>query len=792
MPTTQPTTTSNITGPTCHDFGITGYGSVDDGVMFVGIAPGKDEIRRTHRPFTGPSGRLLDSCLSGVGWSRDRIYTTNVICWYKDDPTPDEIQPCLGRLHKEISIVNPKLIVTCGKIATETLIPDTFGRWRGYPYWSEQLNCYILPTYHTSAVLQSVPGTIEAIVRDLKKIPIILNWPPRTANSLVEWYYAESTEHFQRWLDRIQPNQRISLDIETGTQQVEESDVFEGQLLCFACTTEFDGVEHTIVVQPKFAQGLTWPLHAAWTFQNGPFDQQGLIKFLGVKLPIVHDTMLQSYALDERKGIHGLKPQAREYLGTGYYERDVSIHIKSGRGATLDNIHLHEYNAKDSAYTYRLSNLYDTWLRDDNVYDLYINQLMPAQRVFSEIQYRGVRIDYPQMKRVGLELMQMQLDMDDQLVAYCQQLGFPGMINFNSPLQMRRLLYDILKLPIIKYTKTGQPSTDKDVLEALADAHPFMTMLSEYRHLSHTTSAFVIGIDDDIKVDGLVHPAPLPHTTRTGRLTYNNPPVQIILKPGQIKTDLGRKIERVRSFFIPHNPDTHFLVEADLQRAELWTAYAHSHDDMMLADLQSDFHAAVAKDIFNLADDDIDDYWRRKSKYVTFGIMFGRGAQALAEGELQCTKQEAQTFVDRWYTRYDDYFKWCEAIKREARTTGEVVAPFTGRKRRFHLIYGDHAWHQLNQAVNHPIQSTSHDVLLSALIELHYTLAPLDSYILWETHDSILAEVAHAHKDEALQLIRDTMTRPRFPGMCGIPVDMKIGPNWYDMVKIRVPEHKGK
>jgi DNA polymerase-1 len=269
------------------------------------------------------------------------------------------------------------------------------------------------------------------------------------------------------------------------------------------------------------------------------------------------------------------------------------------------------------------------------------------------------------------------------------------------------------------------------------------------------------------------------HSTVTGRLSYHEPPLQTIPKQYTLGDDYGR----LRSIFAASDKD-HVIVEADYGRIEIWCAYFESGDPQLLSDLQSgDYHARSASIILRKPLSEVTKQDRFTSKFVTFGIMYGRGAASLAAGELKCTMAEAEGYLANWLERYPIYREWRENTRRRAVSVGELVAR-TGRKRRFGMIRGQEAHKALNQALNFPLQSLASDITLTSLTELHYLLKPYDSHICFTVHDSIIFEVSKQHYDKVLQMIRDVMTRPRFPDIMGVDIDIAVGPNWGEVVEI--------
>jgi len=748
-------------GLACHKHGIQGYGNPSEGVMFIGIAPGREEMLQ-RRPFVGQSGRLLNAILDAVGWPRENVYCTNLICWQNDSPSADEIKSCLPRLMAEISQYKPKLIVLFGHLVSAALTGSEKLN-RGAVHWHPEFNAYVMTTFHPAGVLRGEANLFNDIVRDLAKIPLILTWPQREGYKDVEYEVVATKEQAQSLLNSCS-GWLTALDVETDSAEEEKLDVFRDGIICFAISNG----QKSWVFPAAIAQGLVWPNDVKWLFHNGLFDTQSIRQNYGVQLEIAEDTMLMSYSLDERGGYHRLKPLAQEYCAADAYSEDVVLYRKAKQNPPLPM--LYEYNAKDAAYTMRLFNALRPRQDADGVRGFYENLLIPAANTFSVIQRRGVFIDQVKLKELALDWLPKHIAMEDELIELARNYGFPGSINLNSPKQLSFLLFDKLRLP-------GGPSTAKEVLAELD--HPFVGRLQEFRHLDHMVGTYVLGLKDDIKRDGRVHADVMLHGTVTGRLTYHEPPLQIIPKIYTLGDDYGR----LRSIFSASD-SKHLILEADYGRIEIWCAYFESGDPQLLADLQSgDYHAKSASVILQKPIELVTRQDRFTSKFVTFGIMYGRGEVSLAQGELHCSVLEARRYLANWLARYPIYAAWREEQRRKAIEEGELVSK-TGRKRRFGMIRGSEAHRALNQALNFPLQSLASDIMLSSLIELHPQLEQYDSYICFSVHDSILFEVSKAHLPEVVDLIKTTMTKPRFPGISGVDIDLAIGPNWGEIKEL--------
>lgn len=785
-----------VKGPRCHSDrpNIAGSGNPDYGVIFCGIAPAENELK-DDMPFTGVSGQLLDSLIESVGWSRDKSYYTNLICWWNNSPTDKDIKACAPRLLDELASFKPKLIIPVGSIPSQVFVGREVTKARGIPVWNEQLNCYIMPMFHPSYYLRGAWDSVYDMIRDLKKIPAILAWPQDgTANSIVEYVVVHNVQLAQEVLDSLPPNGIVSLDIETNYGQ-EDIDVFSEDLLCFSLSwNDVKGVERTRVFANEVCkQPLKWPTNVRWLFQNGFFDRNGLRRYIGIELPICEDTLLQSYLRDERAGIHKLEVQSPEFLGAKPHKEEVRKQKKKTGKVDLDV--LYKMNAHDTAYTLRLNKLHAKVLTEDGQDILYRNYSIPAANAFSDISYRGVYVDLGAMRELGIEWFPQWIESSEKLIQLAEEEGFPGKINLKSPQQMARFLFEILGLPKQKLTEKGAPSTDADVIEALAGKHPFVDNLTEFRQLDHMIGTYIIGLQDDLKLDGRVHPEVLQQGTQTGRRSWRKPPLQTIPKEAR---EGHVPLIKIRKIFAATNDD-YILLECDYKQIELWIAYFLSGDPVMLEALMSgDFHGEAAKYMYSTTPcaqhgtDEIPGcvtcgmwhFARTNAKRVTFGIMYDRTEYGLSKGpsRIADTPQAAKPYLDRWRQKFNVFDKWSIDVKEKAKEDGEIVLP-TGRKRRFPLIIPQNEKEILRQVVNAPIQGTAGEYILDSIIKLHEAIKSLDSHILLEVHDSLIFEIHRKHFDEAAGITREIMEEPKF-GLPSVKIDMKAGPNWLQMTKV--------
>lgn len=782
-----------VTGPSCHEPGCRGYGNVYNGVVFIGIAPGKDEVR-TGKPLTGPSGVIFNNILRGLdlGFDRTGVYCTNLICWWKDDPSPFEAAICHDRLDQELKQIKPKLIVLFGKIVAEIFLGRPFGKLRGGVQWNTEYNCYVLTTYHPAALLHQLTErskkgrddtTVYDFVRDLRKIPDILNWGPRAPQAEIRYRVVNSSEQAQNVLDNLPRSYDwpIVIDVETkyDKDDDEEFDVTSDHLRCVGVGTD----NYCWVFTPRALfntegkPAISWPADLWYTMHNAIFDAQVMRQDLGVWIGVKEDTMLQSYSLDERSGIHKLKTLAREYLAAPFWEEDAKGKSKSLVETPPDI--LYNYNAHDVIYTARLCNFFRKKQEEDNVRRIYNRILIPAVNMYKEVSYYGVHIDTKLQDVFAVLWGQEWLDREAELQEWAKEEGWIGEINFQSPKQLADLLFKIMSLPIIKYTETGQPSTDKEVLDELSEVSEFVVALIELRRLSKMLNAYVINLRKLTRADGRAHPKVKLHSSVNGRPSFTDPALQTIPAPYQYEDSFGH----LRELFCatPDNTngeDPWVLIDADLGKAEIWTAYTYSRDPQMYTDLTGgDYHTDTATTVMEIPREQVTKQDRVNMKRVTFGVMYYREAKSLSKknGGIDSTVATAQKYINRFFQRNHVYYEWFLNAIKSIKDTGEIISK-TGRKRRI-IILGNEA-RAAKQAVNNPIQSTANDVLLDAAIEIHPKIKAIGGHIVLTVHDAIVVEVRQSRSEEAFQIIHDSMTAQRFDGVVPIPVEIKMGNSW--------------
>jgi len=346
--------------------------------------------------------------------------------------------------------------------------------------------------------------------------------------------------------------------------------------------------------------------------------------------------------------------------------------------------------------------------------------------------------------------------------------------NLGSTQQLGAILFEEQKLPVIKKTPKGAPSTAEAVLQELALDYPLPRVLMEYRGLSKLKSTYTDKLPQMINpVTGRIHTSYHQAITATGRLSSSDPNLQNI----PIRSEQGR---RIRQAFIA--PKGYKLLAADYSQIELRIMAHLSEDAGLLKAFEQgqDVHKATAAEVFGVALDGVTPEMRRRAKAINFGLIYGMSAFGLAK-QLQLGRNEAQAYIDRYFERYPGVQTYMDRIRTSAREQGYVE---TLMGRRLYLPEINARNHNQRQgaertAINAPMQGTAADIIKIAMIDVDRWLAgsDLDAGIIMQVHDELVLEVAEKHLDAVARGVSERMARAaelRVP----LVVDVGSGDNW--------------
>ena len=366
----------------------------------------------------------------------------------------------------------------------------------------------------------------------------------------------------------------------------------------------------------------------------------------------------------------------------------------------------------------------------------------------------------------------------------------PIVFNPGSPDQKRELIYGVMKLPIRKYTKNREPSTDKEVIKELYEEtkSDLIKELGKYTKISTLYKMFVKPLDELICDDGRLRGGYNPAGTVTGRLSCSEPNLQQI--PKNIKEDafLDVAIPSIKRLFVA--PKNHVLLQFDYSQAELRVLASLSGDQTLIKAYENneDIHKSVAAEVEGIELDDVNDEQRGRAKTLNFGLLYGQGAAKMAR-MWGITLDEAKGYINKYFKRLPGVKKYIAQVKAHVRRVGFVTSCF-GRVRRLSGVFSgadDLVAQAERQAVNAPIQGTASDCTLEACIRINYNLAVkgLKSRIIITVHDSIILECPFAEAVRVYKLVKKIMQSPS-GNWLKVPftADAEVGVSWGKLTKL--------
>jgi DNA polymerase-1 len=505
--------------------------------------------------------------------------------------------------------------------------------------------------------------------------------------------------------------------------------------------------------------------------QNLKFDAH-IFANCGIALRgIAHDTLLQSYVLESDRA-HDMDTLARRHLGL----ETIPFAMVCGKGAkqigfdevTLDRAT--EYAAEDADVTLHLHGA--LWPRLEAapaLAALYREIELPTLEVLFAMERTGVLIDPFLLARQSDELGRRLIELEREACALAGET-----FNLGSPKQLGEILFRRLGLPVVKKTATGQPSTDEDVLTRLAEDYPLPRLLLEHRGLAKLKSTYTDKLPRMVNpATGRVHTSFSQATAVTGRLASSDPNLQNI----PVRTAEGR---RIRAAFVA--PPGCRIVSADYSQIEL-RIMAHLSGDVRLLDAFArgeDVHRATAAEVFGIAPAQVGAEQRRYAKVINFGLIYGMSAHGLAKN-LDIDRAAAQSWIERYFTRYPGVAAYMEQTRERARLQGYVETVFG---RRLHLPDIRAGRPMLRQAaeraaINAPMQGTAADLIKKAMIAVHRWLleAALRSKLVLQVHDELVLEVPDGELETVLARLPELMENV---AALAVPlvVDVGTGRNW--------------
>lgn len=591
---------------------------------------------------------------------------------------------------------------------------------------------------------------------------------------------------FDAWLQRLRNAEVFCFDLETTSLNYMEAEIVGIGFALEAGEAAYIPLAHDYLDAPaQLDRGeVLAALKPLWENdeqgkigQNLKYDISVLANYdIRVAGPLT-DTMLESYVLNSTATRHDMDSLALKYLG----EKTTSFEEIAGKGAkqlTFNQIALEQaapYACEDVDVTLRLHHELRPRVEAEGRLREVLDTLeLPLVPVLSRMERTGVALDGERLHRQSRELAERIRELEARAFELAGRE-----FNLSSPKQLGQILFEEQKIPVIKKTPKGAPSTAEAVLEELALDYPLPKVIMQHRGLAKLKSTYTDKLPRLVNpASGRLHTSYHQAVTATGRLSSSDPNLQNI----PIRTDEGRKI---RQAFVAR--PGYRIVAADYSQIEL-RIMAHLSEDKGLLDAfaaDRDIHAATAAEVFGVALDKVSSDQRRSAKAINFGLIYGMSAWGLGR-QLHIDRSQAQTYIDRYFDRYPGVARYMDRIRAQAADDGYVETVFGRRLYLPEIKAQNHARRQAAErtAINAPMQGTAADIIKRAMIDVDAWLqgdngspCDIDAWMVMQVHDELVFEVKDAQVDAFIDAVK---ARMRDAAELKVPliVEAQHGANW--------------
>ncbi len=482
------------------------------------------------------------------------------------------------------------------------------------------------------------------------------------------------------------------------------------------------------------------------------------------------DVMIAAYLLNPLRNEYPYEDIAKDYLGQMYPSKSGLIGKTSYEEAMRGQPEAFLAAVCYPAFTaYQAMDILVQQLEKEGMRSLFDTIEMPLVYTLSDMEKEGIRIVAEELEAYGGKL-QERIEELEQLIYE----GAGETFNINSPKQLGVILFEKLKMPYGKKTKTGY-STAADVLDKLAPEYPFVAQILEYRQLAKLKSTYADGLAAFIGPDSRIHTTFNQTITATGRLSSAEPNLQNI----PIRMELGRLIRKV---FLPK--EGYIFLDADYSQIELRVLAHMSADENLIQAYKEaqDIHRMTASQVFHIPFDEVTDLQRRNAKAVNFGIVYGISSFGLSQ-DLSISKKEAQDYIEQYFKTYPGVRAFLDKMVTDAKETGKVVSMF-GRIRPVPELKSSNFMQRSfgeRVAMNSPIQGTAADIIKIAMNRVHDRLLAegLKSRLILQVHDELLVETACDEKEQVSKILEEEMHHAADLAVA-LEIDMHAGTNWYE------------
>ena len=597
------------------------------------------------------------------------------------------------------------------------------------------------------------------------------------------YYLIKDVNEIDKWLQEAEEVGELAIDTETSSLDAHQADLVGISLstkIGKACYIPIGHkskgcLKNELVI--KKLKPLLEDKSVKKIGQNIKFDFIVLYK-QGIKMSSMEDTMLMSYVLDAGKNRHNMDTLSEIHLS----HKTISFKDLVGTGKkeiNFSDVELDramEYAAEDADITYRLYKIFNKNLKLEKLTNIYEIFEKPLIEILAFMEINGIKIDSKFLKDLSLKFEKKIKNLEKEIFKLSKKE-----FNIGSPKQLGEIIYNELKIAVLKKTRKGSFATSASVLEDLAfKGHEFPKLILDWRQVSKLKNTYSDALTEHININtNRVHTSFLLAATTTGRLASSNPNLQNI----PIKSEEGKEI---RKAFIAEKGFT--LISADYNQIEM----------RILADLadvkelkkafknNEDIHSLTASQVFNLDIKKVDQDTRRKAKAINFGIIYGISQYGLAK-QIMVSNNEAADFLNSYFLKFPEIKDYMNSTINFCRKSGYVNNIF-GRRSHMNGI-NDKNYNVRNfqerAAINAPIQGSASEIMRLAMIRLakkFKDLTNIQSKILLQIHDELIFEVPNTELKKISSIIKEEMTSVVSSDLhsFSIPltVDINSGDNW--------------
>ncbi|MGE7138808.1 DNA polymerase I [Luteibacter sp. NPDC031894] len=595
-----------------------------------------------------------------------------------------------------------------------------------------------------------------------------------------EYELVVTEDRLAAWLEKLETAPLIAFDTETTNIDAMQADIVglslavePGKAAYVPLAHDFPGAPTQL--SPEHVLGALKPIFEdpsrPKVGQHGKYDVN-ILSHYGIALRgLVHDTMLESYVLNATATRHDMDSLASRYLGytTVKYEEVAGKGAKQIPFSQVDCDTACRYAAEDADITLRLHHaLWPQLEAEPSLRAVYADIEIPLVPVLAKMERTGVLIDANELRLQSQHLGKRMIEL--QTLAYASA-GHE--FNMDSPKQLQAVLFDELGLAAKIKTPKGQPSTNEEALEAIADMHELPRLILEYRGLAKLRSTYTDKLAGIVNPrTGRVHTSYHQGAVATGRISSSDPNLQNI----PVRTEEGR---RIRQAFIA--PEGWRILAADYSQIELRIMAHLSKDEGLVRAFQEggDVHRATAAEVFGVPPAEVTANQRRAAKAINFGLMYGMSAFGLAR-QLGVDRGEASDYMGRYFSRYPGVRAFMDATREQAHRDGFVQTLFGRRLYLENLKSRNQSFRAGAEraAINAPMQGTAADIIKRAMIAVAAWIEPRDDVrLLMQVHDELVFEVRADAVDAVRAGIEERMAGAATLSV-PLQVDIGVGANW--------------